>query len=175
MFVDLDPLQAGERRLRPLRVGSLLIATTGAHARVPAGTGHPGTRRRRRVRGAAAPHRQPQDDARQVAERITYSIALPFQIGVSHQIDISASIGILYLSEHAGDEVSPDKCADYRPCTRRKDAGRDRLFFCRRGLARRRGRSRVQTGSENSPGVVASTRTRLRCPSGRMSAIIWSG
>lgn len=73
------------------------------------------------------PHIDSRDDARQVAERIRTSIALPFQIG-PHQIDISASIGICIFPEHAGDEVSLMKCAD-TAMYQAKDAGRDRLFF----------------------------------------------
>lgn len=73
------------------------------------------------------PHIDSRDDARQVAERIRASIALPFQIG-PHQIDISASIGICIFPEHAGDEVSLMKCAD-TAMYQAKDAGRDRLFF----------------------------------------------
>lgn len=73
------------------------------------------------------PHIDSRDDARQVAERIRASIALPFQIG-PHQIDISASIGICIFPEHAGDEVGLMKCAD-TAMYQAKDAGRDRLFF----------------------------------------------
>ena len=73
------------------------------------------------------PHIDTRDDARQVAERIRASIALPFHIG-PHLIGISASIGIGIFPEHAGDEVGLMKCAD-AAMYRAKEVGRDRLIF----------------------------------------------
>lgn len=73
------------------------------------------------------PHIDSRDDARQVAERIRASIALPFHIG-PHLIGISVSIGICIFPDHADDEVGLMKCADVA-MYRAKELGRDRLSF----------------------------------------------
>ena len=73
------------------------------------------------------PHIDSRDDARQVAERIRASIALPFHIG-PHLISISVSIGICIFPDHADDEVGLMKCADVA-MYRAKELGRDRLSF----------------------------------------------